>query len=346
MYKVVIRADGGKELGLGHIMRTLVLAKELRKYLEVHYICKDDEILYGDGIKKVKDEGFNVIKINENNLISDIKKVQTEIEADLLITDSYDVDKNYFDEMKKIFKVSGYIDDINVCKLNVDFIINQNINATSIKYNTNKETKLFLGTEYCLLRDEFRGESHKLIKDKVENILITVGGTDKDYITLKILDLVLNYDSIIHVVIGSAFEEKLINEIYKKYGYNPKVKLYKNAKMAELMKLCDIAISSCGSTLYELSAMKVPAIGITVADNQIEIGREFSKRELIIGTNNLIYQDINRFNEVINALIVNKKKRQLLSQNQKKLVNVNGAKILVENILVNSRSKDDVNGVY
>ena len=346
MYKVVIRADGGKELGLGHIMRTLVLAKELRKYLEVHYICKDDEILYGDGIKKVKDEGFNVIKINENNLISDIKKVQTEIEADLLITDSYDVDKNYFDEMKKIFKVSGYIDDINVCKLNVDFIINQNINATSIKYNTNKETKLFLGTEYCLLRDEFRGESHKLIKDKVENILITVGGADKDYITLKILDLVLNYDSIIHVVIGSAFEEKLINEIYKKYGYNPKVKLYKNAKMAELMKLCDIAISSCGSTLYELSAMKVPAIGITVADNQIEIGREFSKRELIIGTNNLIYQDINRFNEVINALIVNKKKRQLLSQNQKKLVNVNGAKILVENILVNSRSKDDVNGVY
>lgn len=346
MYKVVIRADGGKELGLGHIMRTLVLAKELRKYLEVHYICKDDEILYGDGIKKVKDEGFNVIKINENNLISDIKKVQTEIEADLLITDSYDVDKNYFDEMKKIFKVSGYIDDINVCKLNVDFIINQNINATSIKYNTNKETKLFLGTEYCLLRDEFRGESHKLIKDKVENILITVGGADKDYITLKILDLVLHYDSIIHVVIGSAFEEKLINEIYKKYGYNPKVKLYKNAKMAELMKLCDIAISSCGSTLYELSAMNVPTIGITVADNQIEISSEFSKRELIIGTNNLIYQDINRFNEVINALIVNKKKRQLLSQNQKKLVNVNGAKILVENILVNSRSKDDVNGVY
>lgn len=346
MYKVVIRADGGKELGLGHIMRTLVLAKELRKYLEVHYICKDDEILYGDGIKKVKDEGFNVIKINENNLISDIKKVQTEIEADLLITDSYDVDENYFDEMKKIFKVSGYIDDINVCKLNVDFIINQNINATSIKYNTNKETKLFLGTEYCLLRDEFRVESDKLIEDKVENILITVGGSDKDYITLKILDLVLNYDSIIHVVIGSAFEEKLINEIYKKYGYNPKVKLYKNAKMAELMKLCDIAISSCGSTLYELSAMKVPAIGITVADNQIEIGREFSKRELIIGTNNLIYEDINQFNEIINELIVNKKKRQLLSQNQKKLVNVNGAKILVENILVNSRSKDDVNGVY
>lgn len=173
-----------------------------------------------------------------------------------------------------------------------------------------------------------------------------MGGGDKDYITLKILDLVLHYDSIIHVVIGSAFEEKLIDEIYKKYGYNPKVKLYKNAKMAELMKLCDIAISSCGSTLYELSAMNVPTIGITVEDNQIEISSEFSKRELIIGTNNLIYQDINRFNEVINALIVNKKKRQLLSQNQKKLVNVNGAKILVENILVNSRSKDDVNGVY
>ena len=333
MHKVVIRADGGKEIGLGHVMRTLVLAKELRKCLEVHYVCKDNEILYGDGIKKVKDEGFNVIKINENNLISDIKKVQTEIEADLLITDSYDVDENYFDEMKKIFKVSGYIDDINVCKLNVDFIINQNINATSIKYNTNKETRLLLGTKYCLLREEFRKKVDKKVNEKVETILVTVGGSDKDYNTLKLLNILKKYDFNIHVVIGNAFEDKLIKELYDRYGGKSNIKLYRDANMANLMKLSDLAISSSGSTLYELCAMQVPTIGIVVADNQKDICKTFNKLRVIIGTDDLIYKDLNRFSEILEKIVENNCVRASLSVNQKELVNQNGVKLIVKNIL-------------
>lgn len=333
MYKVVIRADGGKEIGLGHVMRTLVLAKELRKCLEVHYVCKDNEILYGDGIKKIKDEGFNVIKINENNLISDIKKIQTEIEADLLITDSYDVDENYFDEMKKIFKVSGYIDDINVCKLNVDFIINQNINATSIKYNTNKETRLLLGTKYCLLREEFRKKVDKKVNEKVENILVTVGGSDKDYNTLKLLNILKKYDFNIHVVIGNAFEDKLIKELYDRYGGKFNIKLYRDANMANLMKLSDLAISSSGSTLYELCAMQVPTIGIVVADNQKDICKTFNKLRVIIGTDDLIYKDLNRFSEILEKIVKNNCVRASLSVNQKELVNQNGVKLIVKNIL-------------
>ena len=41
MSKILIRADGGKNIGLGHIMRTLVLAKELERECEVFYICKN-----------------------------------------------------------------------------------------------------------------------------------------------------------------------------------------------------------------------------------------------------------------------------------------------------------------
>ena len=36
MSKILIRADGGKEIGLGHVMRTLVLAKELSKYFDIY----------------------------------------------------------------------------------------------------------------------------------------------------------------------------------------------------------------------------------------------------------------------------------------------------------------------
>lgn len=346
MYKILIRADGGKNIGLGHVMRTLVLAKELKKYFEVYYICKDNKELYLQGINKIESEGFKVFKIGEENLVDDIKEIQREVNAKILITDSYDVNEEYFNKMKMIFEYSGYIDDINICKLNVDFIINQNINADCFNYDINENTKLFLGTTYCLLRDEFRTTKEKIINNSVKNILLTMGGSDKDYNTLKVLKILRNYDICVHVVIGSAFEDDFVKEIYNKYKDSSNIKLYKNASMSKLMNLCDLAISSCGSTLYELSAMQVPTIGIVVASNQKDVAEAFTKKKLIVGSDDLVYRDINEFNKILGELISNWDKRRMLSENQKHLVNVNGAILLSKNILDVIRSRDEINGVF
>ncbi|MBY6829020.1 UDP-2,4-diacetamido-2,4,6-trideoxy-beta-L-altropyranose hydrolase, partial [Clostridium botulinum] len=58
--KIAIRAEGGFQIGMGHIMRTLILAKGLAKTNDVFYICKVDTPLsskYRPGIDKVKFEG-------------------------------------------------------------------------------------------------------------------------------------------------------------------------------------------------------------------------------------------------------------------------------------------------
>lgn len=89
--KIAIRADGGNKIGMGHIMRTLVLAKELAKTNYVFYICRDDNPLsdkYKSGIEKINGEGFNIITIDESNILDKLK----DISADCLITDSYDVE--------------------------------------------------------------------------------------------------------------------------------------------------------------------------------------------------------------------------------------------------------------
>lgn len=102
--KIGIRADGGSCMGMGHIMRTLVLAKELAKINEVFYVCRteinsDNTISdkYRAGIEKVKFEGFSVQLINENCVLEELRKVN----ADILITDSYDVNQDYFTQTKK-----------------------------------------------------------------------------------------------------------------------------------------------------------------------------------------------------------------------------------------------------
>lgn len=330
-----IRCDGGSLIGMGHVMRCLVLAKELSKSNKVLFICKKgDGHSFQPGIDKIKAEGFKAIIINEKKLLEEIKTIKENNHINCLITDSYDVDEYYFNKISDIFEYTVYIDDINICKLNVDCIINQNINAEDLNYNINpnRGTKLLLGTEYCMLRKEFRNKYYRKINEKVENIFITVGGMDKDYISLKLLNVVREFNIPIHLAIGNAFEEKLVEElecVKEKYEH---INLYKNANMSELMKKCDIAISTTGSTIYELAAMNLPTIGIVVAENQREICREMDRRGIIIGTEDLIYTNHKKFKEIVLSLINDKDLRVNMMKNQRNIISINGVENIVKNI--------------
>lgn len=355
--KIAIQADGGTEIGMGHIMRTLVLVKELSKENEVFYICrvenkesnsqshiKDNscEIIslqqlieyeisyskYVQGIKKILCEEFKVKLLNEDNLIDELKNIK----VDLLITDSYSVNEMYFEETKKIFNKTAYIDDMNKYYFNVDFLINQNCDAEYFHYKTNNNTKLILGTDYILLREEFRNIHKKYIKNKAHDIMITVGGSDPYNITEKILYYINELDYNFHVVIGPSFEDTSFLGNFE----NDNIKFYYNADMCSIMKKCDMAISACGSTLYELSAIGVPTLGIILAENQNGIANKLNDMGIIrnLGWYDKISKDdlVNDINKLSNDYEL----RKSLSDKAAKIVDGKGAeriaKVLCENI--------------
>ena len=85
MKNIYIRADGGKSIGMGHIMRTLTLAREFEKYgYDVVYLCQN-KCEYMSGINKVMDSGFNVILLPNNQIESIINE---NIKKDCLIIDN------------------------------------------------------------------------------------------------------------------------------------------------------------------------------------------------------------------------------------------------------------------
>ncbi|MEG1256009.1 UDP-2,4-diacetamido-2,4,6-trideoxy-beta-L-altropyranose hydrolase [Clostridium sp.] len=335
MKKILIRADGGKGIGMGHIMRMLVLAKELRNECEVSFICKYDDYKYLPGIRKVQECGFKVHEITSNNVVKDIIQNQQKIQADLLITDSYDVDEEYFDILNSYFTKTVYVDDINICRINTDIIINQNINAKEYSYNTkpNKGTKLLLGSKYIMLREEFRNNVTKKIPNMVKDIILTLGGMDDNYLTLKVLESLIDFDGNVHVILGGAFEEELIKKVENFKNEKLNVITHKNAIMSEVMKKCDLAISACGSTLYELSAMKVPTIGIVVADNQKRIAEVMDSKKIIINTEELILNNIEIFKCIVNTMIDNQEKRKEMMEIGRKEINTYGVECLAREIL-------------
>lgn len=327
---VFLRADGGSNIGMGHVMRMLVLASELKKKYIIYFLCISNKD-YEHGINKIKQSDFDVITLSEENLIDDIIFSQKKYNADVLITDNYNVDEEYFDITSKYFDVTGYIDDLNLHNMNVDFVINPNIMAEKIRYETRKDTKLFLGTKFCMMREEFR-KTHKLkyINSKINDVLVTVGGMDASGLSTAVVDVIKNFNLKIHVVIGAAFSDVVKENLKKLAKIQNNIILYENAVMSDLMLKCDVAVSACGSTLYELCAMNVPAIGIIVADNQEQAAANMKESGAVYDIVHL--DELNNISSLLSTLMEDNDLRKRIIDHQKDIVNVNGAKLLAENI--------------
>ena len=318
---ICIRADGGSTIGMGHTMRTLVLAQKLKENHNVFYACRVDEPLsdkYKLGIEKVEAEGFKVVTLHENNFKNEVKYIK----ADCVITDSYDVDEEYFTILKENFEISGCLDDEKSCNyFNVDFLINQNMYAEDLNYNVNLDTELMMGNKYIILRDEFRNLEKKEIKKNIENIMITLGGGDNDNLTEVIIRSLSKLKKVrLHIVVGPAF--KYMESLKKYQGLN--VELYFNANMVKIMKGCDLAIASCGTTLYELAAMGVPTIGLVVAENQTLAAETMDAKGIIK------YSDLQNLYE--DTVSLSYEKRKYMSFIGSNIVDGIGVNRIVENI--------------
>lgn len=324
--KIAIRAEGGINIGMGHVMRTLVLAKELSIKNKICYICKCSA-KNKSGIFKIKRSGFEVFSFKKS-----ILEVLPDIHADMLITDSYDVNEEYFIKTGQFVKYTAYIDDIDSFKYPVDLIINQNINA--LEFNYPQKYKL-LGLKYLMLRNEFKNLPGKHIHEKVEDIMITMGGSDPVEFTKVLLKWIKNLEFNFHVVIGPSFRNV---EYFKSLKFN-NIKFYFNANMADVMRKCDAAISASGSSLYELLATGVPTIGIVIADNQCGISRKLADMDMI--ENLGWYYDLNegRFKNSLAYLCSNYTLRKKRSIGGQKLIDGCGAGRIADFIESNFKNR-------
>jgi|Wag4MinimDraft_11_1082651.scaffolds.fasta_scaffold03760_3 UDP-2,4-diacetamido-2,4,6-trideoxy-beta-L-altropyranose hydrolase len=298
MSVVALRVDGGKEIGMGHIMRSMALASDLKKDEEVErvfYIIKNDS----SAVNKLKENDFEVVTIEKTltyeKEIEKVKEIIKKEKVNKLITDSYDIDQNYLIEMRKVVDKLVTIHDYAPFAFPSHVIINGNAYAEDLDYESYYgDTEFLLGTDYLLLREEFRNLPEIKIGDRVQNVLVTVGGYDLRNLTPKIIGALnsIDFDEIedqyidkenlhIDVVIGPSFDnvDQIVAEVEKSsldISLNFNVK-----KMSKLMVKSDIAISSGGSTLYELAVTKTPALVLLQAENQVRVTNELDGKSII-----------------------------------------------------------------
>ena len=296
-----IRADANEEIGMGHIMRCMTIAKELRKlgqkvifFIADHYSCG---MLEQAGMEyRCLDTSWEDMEGETDRLREELQKA----DCGSLLVDSYRVTSKYFDQIKDICKII-YMDDCFEDVYPVDMIINYNAYHVRFPYEEAYRggARLLLGTEYVPLREEFQGKDQEEFslawqkradggctsREGKYEVLLSSGGGDVCNALYGILSGLEGeaalHEVAFHVVVGRFHpNKKKLEELAEK---NRNIKLHDHVNnMAELMGQCDMAVSAAGTMLFELCAMRVPTVFFVCADNQQYDSEFFGQEERML----------------------------------------------------------------
>lgn len=335
---LLIRADGNARIGVGHLMRCLTIAEEVAALQgareHICFLCAEEP-----SAELVGEHHFmsRTLGTDYRNMESELplwQQAETLCKTDgisrnVILVDSYCVTEFYLAELKKL----GYVvlmDDLGRQCYSVDCVINYNAPASMEAYRElyrGRNTRLLIGSSYVPLRRQFLDRRRLDSAEEVRNVLITTGGGDVENIAGKILRKIYKREIRYHIVIGQFNPHyREMKELEEDFD---NIQICHNVvDMAGLMCSCDIAVTAGGSTVYELAALGVPLICFSYAENQEALAEYIGNRSIACSAG-AWHRDaagtLERIDELFEELTGDREKRVQCSQNERAMVDGQGA---------------------
>jgi UDP-2,4-diacetamido-2,4,6-trideoxy-beta-L-altropyranose hydrolase len=283
----LFRADASSRTGSGHIMRCLALAQACQDAggetrFATAEIASALEWRVGTitGHAPLRVSGAAGSDMDASETIALAKAS----EAAWVVLDGYCFGGDFQTAIKSARRQVLAVDDYGHAEhYSADLVLNQNLHATDALYqNRERFTELLLGTRFALLRREFQSwrKWNRNCNGNGRNVLVTLGGADPDNVTTRVVRELRSAGLRhlrIEVVLGGAnlHRQSILDEAAKAEG---SIHVQESVTdMGPLMAWADVAISAAGSTCWELAFMGLPAILISLAENQIPIGSSLDK---------------------------------------------------------------------
>lgn len=294
---VAFRVDASSEIGIGHFMRCLTLANTLKQHgAQVRFVSRHiPEHLRN--MLNTQGHGFAPLSgIQDKEVIGELSHAhwlgvsqdQDAIDTshalsdqtwDWLIVDHYALNTLWETVLRNVAKRILVIDDIADRQHDCDVLLDQNLYIDMHTRYVGKipvHCRLLLGPRYALLREEFRRMREQVNPrtGPVKRILVSFGGVDRDNHTsraIQALANISNSDFHVDVVIGIQHPQReQVESECAKHGFACHMQ---TKRMAELMATADLAIGAGGSASWERCCLGLPALVVSLADNQINIAR-------------------------------------------------------------------------
>ncbi|MCW3083821.1 MAG: UDP-2,4-diacetamido-2,4, 6-trideoxy-beta-L-altropyranose hydrolase [Bacteroidetes bacterium] len=322
---LIIRADGGPSIGMGHVIRCIALAEMLKNSFEISFAIQSPA---GSIINAIRNCTEKIIALPQtDDYESDAAHFLNHIQpADVVVLDGYHFKTDY----QKAIKASGaklvVIDDMHDWHHVADAIINHAEGIVPTDYRAEDYTQFYLGLDYVLLRKKIL-ENTEPIKNitSIKKAFISMGAADENNLTQKFTEALIAMSAIeeIHLMLGAVNPhlkkiEQLI-ENNKQVNIVPHFNISAEA-LAVLLKKCDVSICPASSISLESCAVGIGLISGYTAENQAGILNGLIKHKMAIS-----FGDFNMLTEAelktkLEAIAKAPEQLDELIANQKKMI--------------------------
>jgi UDP-2,4-diacetamido-2,4,6-trideoxy-beta-L-altropyranose hydrolase len=301
--RLVLRADGNSNIGLGHIVRLLSIADLCKESFECLFLTIES----GPAISELIKHYCPLIIVpldNEKEFLA-----STLTPSDLVILDGYHYDENYQTIIRSITHKLVMIDDIADRHLLADVVINHGGEQLRKKYSVEPYCELLLGFQWLMLREPFlNAAKNSRWIDKVDSIFICMGGADPFNITVKVLQAALASAFIKKVVVvtGSAFTNMQQLDTIILNGREKKKIIHEQnidaQRMVMLVQECQVAICPSSSIALEICCVKAGLITGTFVENQEAIHHQMIRSGCCISIGDFKVATVETFVESLNNM--------------------------------------------
>lgn len=249
--RVLIRADGGEDIGLGHVMRCLAIAEETTAR------GVDTLLVVGGAVAVavVRRRGFVVAEVQRGSAsLDDLRP------GDLLVLDGYHFASSVVDEARERGGIVVVVDDRDSLEISADVIVAPDVVAPGRSLVGN--AVVLDGPHYALVRREFT-RHRRLRGDRGDGpLLVAMGGSDPSQLSGSVAGAVPRHHwPAVQVLVGPASGERAPGGGAFDLVIDP-------VDVGEVLDRAGAVVSAAGSTAWELLAMGQVSALVAVAWDQ------------------------------------------------------------------------------
>lgn len=291
--RVLYRADGGPDIGTGHILRGLILRRRLEALgARVAFLSRD----LPWGTEKLREAGCELFFIPAHAGADEereaLRRALEGTSAAACVMDVLGTAEAQTDVVKETGRALVCLDDVGPGRLNANAIINILEVEPAREALAERGISLYEGPEYAALTEEYEqpGIAEREIPPRVRRIIITLGGADPAGLAPKAARAVGRAfggrraeaafdDPRVLLLIGSASGrreevERAIAGAQASFAIATSV-----PSLMPALREADIGIVAGGLTMHEALAVGLPCLALCQpVRHQAELARRFAER--------------------------------------------------------------------
>jgi len=311
--RVFFRADASRSIGSGHIMRCLTLAHALKlRGAQVLFICRAAD---GDLGALLRDHGIDIVWLVEPFAESDAEQSLAVMASyavnadDWVVLDHYGLGHPWESTIRRSGLRILAIDDLADRPHDCDVLLDQNLVAdyrTRYAGLVGPETVTLLGPRYAMLHLSYR-KAHKTVRRRIgkpRRILVFFGAADLPDMTTRVVEALLRHPETrtIDMVIGAVNPKRDL--LLSLAATDSRVVAHTHLpSLTDLMSQADLSIGAGGATSWERLCLGLPAVVVTLAENQRSIAAEMHRQGFAIWSGDAEQLEDNEMEQLLDSVL-------------------------------------------